>query len=49
MAVALADSSTVHNSSSVDIPIHLFGNSKSLDMLVRCHVLDHLSSNLVLV
>ena len=47
MAVTLVDGSTVHNSSAVDIPIHLFGQSASLDLLVQCRVLDHLSSDLV--
>ena len=47
IAITLADSSTVHNSSTVGIPIHLFGQSDSLTLLVRYCVLDHLSSNLV--
>ena len=47
MAVTLVDGSTVHNSSAVDIPIHLFEYSDSLDISVCCHVLDHLSSDLV--
>ena len=41
MAATLADgSSTVHNSSAVDIPICLFGKSDSLDLSVRCCVLE---------
>ena len=47
MAVTLADASTVHNYSTVDIPILLFGHCAFLDMSVRCHVLDFLSSDLV--
>ena len=47
MVVTLADSSTIHNSSAVDIPIHLFGHSDSLDLSDKCHMLDHLSSDLV--
>ena len=41
------DGSTVHNVSDFDVLIHLFGPSTSLDMLIQCHVLDHLSSDLV--
>ena len=47
MAVTLAEGSTVHNSSAVDGYICLFRHSASLDLLVRYHVLDHLSSYLV--
>ena len=47
MAVTLADGSTVHNSSAVDISIRLFRQSNCFDLLVRCHILDHLSSDLV--
>ena len=47
MAVTLGDGSIVHNSSAVDIPIRLFRQSGSLDLSVRCHVLDHLSSYFV--
>ena len=47
MAVTLVDSSTVNNFSTVDVFIFLFGRSDSLDLFVRCHVLDHLSSDLV--
>ena len=47
IAITLADGSTIHDSSVVDVLIHLFWQFASLDMLVRCCVLDHLSSNLV--
>ena len=47
MAVTLADSNTVHNSSDVDIPLYLFGQSTSFALSVRCCVLDNLSSDLV--
>ena len=47
MAVTLADGSTVHNSSVVDVPIYLFGQSGSLDLSVQCYVLDYLSSDLL--
>ena len=47
MAVTLADGRTLHNSSAVDITIHLFRQSASLSVLVRYHVLDYLSSDLV--
>ena len=47
MAVILADGSTVHNSSAVDVPIHQFRHSDYLDLLVICSVLDHLSSDFV--
>ena len=47
MAATLADGSTVHNSSAVGVPIRLFGQSDSIGLSVRCHVLDHLSSDLV--
>ena len=47
MAVTLTDDSTVHNSSAIDIPIHFIRQSDSLDLSVRCHVLDHLSGDLV--
>ena len=40
MTVTLADGSTIHDSSAVDIPIHLFGQSTSFDMSIRCCVLD---------
>ena len=47
IAATLADSSTVHNSMAFDVSIRLFRLSDSLDLLVRCRVLDHLSSDLV--
>ena len=47
MAVTLVDGSTVHNSRAVGVLIRLFGHSTSLDMSVRCHALDYLSSDLV--
>ena len=47
MAVTLADGITIHKSSTVNIPARLFGQSASLHLPVRCHVLDHLSSDLV--
>ena len=43
----LADGSTVYYSSVIDVPIHLFGQSTSLDISVQCCMLDHLSSDLV--
>ena len=47
MAVTLADGSTVHNSSAIDVSIHLFGQSVYLDLSVRYSVLEHLFSDLV--
>ena len=46
MAITLADGSTVQSSSAVNIPIRLFSHSSSLDMSVRCYVLDYLYSDL---
>ena len=48
MAVTLADGSTAHKSSAVDVPFRFFGQSDSLNMLFQCHMLDHLSNDLVL-
>ena len=47
MAVTLADGSIIDNSSAVDVLIRLFGQSNSFNLLARCFVLDHLSSDLV--
>ena len=47
MAVKLVNDSSIHKASAVDLPIRLFGQSTSLHMLIRCHVLDYLSSDLV--
>ena len=47
MAGTLADGRTVPNSSVADVSIRLFGQSASLDLSARFHVLDYLSSDLV--
>ena len=47
MAITLATVSTVHNSSAFDVPIRLFRQFNSVNLLARCCVLYHLSSDLV--
>ena len=47
MAVTLANGSTIHNSSAFDVPIHLLIQYTPLDISARCHMLDHLSSDLL--
>ena len=47
MAFTLVDGTTVHNAGVFDIAIRIFRQSTSLDLLVWCCILVHLSSDLV--